>query len=258
MEETPDAILRFQTLLQPLYHKNFDLLSESLHKYLDDGYLLFILSDNPKQQKRLFHIFEDRNDPIPFVPVDKTLHEGFLDEELKICCFTDHQIFDRFHKYSLKSDKTRVGKIAHTIKEINQLQKGDYVVHMDHGIGRFSGLVRLPIGNKVQEVIKLTYLNNDAVFVSIHTLHKVSKYKGKEGESPQLSKLGSGAWERVKARTKKKIKDIARDLIKLYARRLEEKGHVFSRDSYLQTELEASFMYEDTPDQIKATREVKG
>lgn len=257
MQETPDATLRFQTSLQPLYHKNFDLLSESLHHFMDDGYSLYILSDSEKQQKRLFHIFEDRNDPIPFVPVNKTLHEGFSCETLKICCFTDHQIFDRFHKYSLKSEKTRTGKLALTLKEINQLQQGDYVVHMDHGIGRFAGLVRLRIGDKVQEVIKLTYLNNDAVFVSIHALHKISKYKGKEGESPQLNKLGSGAWDKVKERTKKKIKEIARDLIKLYARRLEEKGYAFSRDSYLQTELEASFMYEDTPDQLKATRDVK-
>ncbi len=185
------------------------------------------------------------------------MHEGFSDETLKICCFTDHQIFDRFHKYSLKSDRARSGKIALTLKELNQLQPGDFVVHMDHGIGKFAGLVRLRIGDKVQEVIKLTYLNNDAVFVSIHALHKVSKYKGKEGESPQLNKLGSGAWEKVKERTKSKIKDIARDLIKLYAQRQQEKGFAFSRDTYLQTELEASFMYEDTPDQIKATRDVK-
>ncbi|WP_294067290.1 transcription-repair coupling factor, partial [Proteiniphilum sp. UBA1028] len=198
-----------------------------------------------------------RNDPIDFTPVNKTLHEGFSDETLKICCFTDHQIFDRFHKYSLKSDRARSGKIALTLKELNQLQPGDFVVHMDHGIGKFAGLVRLRIGDKVQEVIKLTYLNNDAVFVSIHALHKVSKYKGKEGESPQLNKLGSGAWEKVKERTKSKIKDIARDLIKLYAQRQQEKGFAFSRDTYLQTELEASFMYEDTPDQIKATRDVK-
>ncbi|MDD3187956.1 MAG: transcription-repair coupling factor [Fermentimonas sp.] len=257
MQDTPDAVINFNTSVQPLYHKNFDLLSESLRQYLDEGYTIYILSDSEKQQKRLFHIFEDRNDSIPFIPVNKTLHEGFTDETLKICCFTDHQIFDRFHKYSLKSDKTRSGKVALTLKEINQLQPGDYVVHMDHGIGRFSGLVRLPIGDKIQEVIKISYLNNDLVFVSIHALHKVSKYKGKEGESPKLNKLGSGAWERVKAKTKSKIKDIARDLIKLYAERQQEKGFAYSKDTYLQTELEASFMYEDTPDQVKATRDVK-
>lgn len=257
MLDTPDASIAFNTSMQPLYHKNFDLLSDSLHRFIDEGYSIYILSDSDKQQKRLYHIFEDRKDPIPFIPVNKTLHEGFSDEILKICCFTDHQIFDRFHKYSLKSDKARSGKIALTLKEINQLQQGDYVVHMDHGIGRFAGLVRLRIGDKVQEVIKLLYKNNDAVFVSIHSLHKISKYKGREGEEPQLNKLGSGAWEKVKERTKKKIKDIARDLIKLYAQRQQEKGFAFSKDTYLQTELEASFMYEDTPDQVKATRDVK-
>ncbi len=257
MMDVPDATIAFNTSLQPLYHKNFDLLSDSLHRFMDEGYTIYILSDSEKQQKRLFHIFNDRNDPIPFIPVNKTLHEGFSDESLKICCFTDHQIFDRFHKYSLKSDKARSGKIALTLKEINQLQTGDFVVHMDHGVGKFAGLVRLRIGEKVQEVIKLTYQNNDAVFVSIHSLHKISKYKGKEGEQPKLNKLGSGAWERVKERTKSKIKDIARDLIKLYAQRQQEKGFAFSKDTYLQTELEASFMYEDTPDQIKATRDVK-
>lgn len=257
MLDTPDAAIDFKTSVQPLFHKNFDLLSESLHRYLDEGYTLYILSDSQKQQKRLFHIFEDRNDNIPFIPVSKTLHEGFIDETLKICLFTDHQIFDRFHKYSLKSDRARSGKIALTLKELNQLQTGDFVVHIDHGIGKFAGLVRLKIGEQIQEVIKLTYLNNDAVFVSIHSLHKISKYKGKEGDSPQLNKLGSGAWERVKDRAKTKLKDIARDLIKLYAQRMQEKGFAFSKDSYLQTELEASFMYEDTPDQQKATRDVK-
>lgn len=257
MSDTPDAAIEFRTSAQPLFHKNFDLLGDAARRFLDEGYTIYILSDSEKQQKRLQHIFEDRGEHIPFTPINKTLHEGFSDETLKICCFTDHQIFDRFHKYSLKSDRARSGKIALTLKEINQLQQGDFVVHIDHGIGRFAGLVRLRIGEKVQEVIKLTYLNNDSVFVSIHALHKISKYKGKEGDSPQLNKLGSGAWERVKERTKSKIKDIARDLIKLYAQRQQEQGFAFSKDTYLQTELEASFMYEDTPDQIKATRDIK-
>jgi len=257
MSDIAEASVEFKTSAQPLSHKNFDLLSETLQRYLNDSYTIYILSDSEKQQKRLAHIFEDREDNIPFTPVNKTLHEGFSDETLKICCFTDHQIFDRFHKYNLNSDKARSGKIALTLKEINQLQPGDFVVHIDHGIGKFSGLVRLPVNGQVQEVIKLTYLNNDAVFVSIHALHKISKYKGKEGEPPTLNKLGSGAWEKVKERTKTKIKDIARDLIKLYAERQKNEGFAFSKDSYMQTELEASFMYEDTPDQIKATREVK-
>ena len=257
IQDLAEATIEFKTSAQPLYHKNFDLISESAHRFLDNGYTLYVLSDSEKQQKRLFHIFEDRNDSIPFTSINKTLHEGFSDDKLKICCFTDHQIFDRFHKYNLRSDKARTGRIALTLKEINQLQPGDFVVHIDHGIGKFAGLVRIRIGEKVQEVIKLIYQNNDAVFVSIHSLHKISKYKGKEGEAPHLNKLGSGAWERVKERTKSKIKDIARDLIKLYAQRMQEKGFAFSKDTYLQTELEASFMYEDTPDQLKTTRDVK-
>ncbi len=252
-----DATLRFDTLPQPLFHKNFDLLTESLQMYLEQNYTIYILSDSEKQQQRLHDIFEDRSSNIPFTSINKTLHEGFSDQTLKICCFTDHQIFDRFHKYSLRSERARSGKIALTLKEINQLQQGDYVVHLDHGIGRFAGLVRLRIGNTIQEVIKLTYLNNDAVFVSIHSLHKISKYKGKEGQMPQLNKLGSGAWERTKEKTKSKIKDIARDLIKLYAERQNEKGFAFTKDTYLQTELEASFKYEDTPDQLKATQDIK-
>ena len=257
LTDTPDAILQFQTTPQPLFQKNFDLISDSLNQFLQNNYTLYILSDSEKQHQRLNTIFHDRGDDIPFTPVNKTLHEGFSDESLKICCFTDHQIFNRFHKYNLKSEKARSGKIALTLKELNQLQQGDFVVHLDHGIGKFAGLVRLRIGETVQEVIKLTYLNNDSVFVSIHSLHKISKYKGKEGESPQLNKLGSGAWERTKERTKTKIKDIARDLIKLYAQRQNEKGFSYSKDTYLQTELEASFMYEDTPDQLKATQEIK-
>ena len=255
--EESDAALQFKTLPQPLFHKNFDMISESLGTYIHDGYTVYILSDSQKQQERLRVIFEDRGDNIPFTPINRTLHEGFIDDTLKICCFTDHQIFDRFHKYNLKSDKVRSGKMALTLKEINQFQIGDYVVHLDHGVGKFAGLVRLPAGKNIQEVIKITYLNNDAVFVSIHSLHKLSKYKGKEGDAPTLNKIGSGAWERVKQRTKSKIKDIARDLIKLYAERNKEKGFAYSPDSYLQTELEASFKYEDTPDQLKATNDVK-
>lgn len=257
MLDTADATISFETSPQPLFQKNFDLISDSLKHYIDNGYQLYILSDSTKQQDRLRDIFEDRGDNIPFVAINKTLHEGFADETLKICLFTDHQIFNRFHKYSLKSDRARSGKIAFTLKELNQLQQGDFVVHYDHGVGQFAGLVRLRIGESVQEVIKLTYLNNDAVFVSIHSLHKISKYKGKEGEPPKLNKLGSGAWEKTKTKAKSKIKDIARDLIKLYAQRQQEKGFAFSKDTYLQNELEASFMYEDTPDQLKTTIEIK-
>ncbi len=254
---TPQAKLSFNCALQPIFHKNFDLVSSSFHDYLDQGYTIYILSDSKKQTDRLHDIFEERGDNLTFVPVEKTLHEGFSDANLKICCFTDHQIFDRFHKYSIKSDKARSGKVALSLKEINEFQPGDFVVHIDHGVGRFAGLVRIPNGNSTQEVIKLVYQNEDVVFVSIHSLHKISKYKGKEGEPPRLSKLGTGAWEKMKDRAKSRIKDIARDLIKLYSRRKEEKGFCFSPDSFMQHELEASFIYEDTPDQLKATQEVK-
>ena len=254
---TPDASLTFDTSVQPIFHKNFDLVAQSFTEYLAQGYTIYICSDSTKQTDRIRAIFDDRGDNITFTAVEKTLHEGFADNTLHLCIFTDHQLFDRFHKYNLKSDKARGGKVALSLKELNQFQPGDYVVHTDHGIGRFAGLVRIPNGNTTQEVIKLVYQNDDVVFVSIHSLHKVSKYKGKEGEAPRLNKLGTGAWEKLKDRTKKKIKDIARDLIKLYSQRREEKGFQFSPDSFLQRELEASFIYEDTPDQSKATAEVK-
>lgn len=254
---TPDATVDFHTTAQPIFHKNFDLVATAFREYLGKGYSLYICSDSVKQTDRIRSIFEDRGDDIPFTAVEKTLHEGFADDTLKICVFTDHQIFDRFHKYNLKSDKARSGKVALSLKELNQFTPGDYVVHTDHGVGRFAGLVRMPNGDTTQEVIKLVYQNEDVVFVSIHSLHKVSKYKGKEGEAPRLNKLGTGAWEKLKERTKTKIKDIARDLIKLYSQRREEKGFAYSPDSFLQRELEASFIYEDTPDQSKATADVK-
>ncbi len=254
---TPQATIKFDCSVQPIFHKNFDLVADSLKRYLENGYQIYILSDSSKQTDRIKDIFEDRKDNIPFIPVERTLHEGFADNTLRCCFFTDHQIFDRFHKYNLKSDKARSGKVALSLKELNQFEPGDYVVHTDHGVGRFAGLVRLPNGNTTQEVIKLVYQNEDVVFVSIHSLHKVSKYKGKEGEPPRLNKLGTGAWEKMKERTKSKIKDIARDLIKLYSERLKEKGFSFSPDSFMQRELEASFIYEDTPDQLKATQDFK-
>lgn len=254
---TPDATIMFDTTAQPIFHKNFDLVSEAFQSYLDRGYTLYICSDSTKQTARIRAIFDDRGDKISFIGVERTLHEGFADNALRICIFTDHQLFDRFHKYNLKSDKARSGKVALSLKELNQFTPGDYVVHTDHGVGRFSGLVRIPNGDTTQEVIKLVFQNEDVVFVSIHSLHKVSKYKGKEGEAPRLNKLGTGAWEKLKERTKSKIKDIARDLIKLYSQRREEKGFSYSPDSFLQRELEASFIYEDTPDQSKATNDVK-
>ena len=253
-----DATLTFSMEAQPIYHKNFDLVSESFHKYLEDGYTLYILSDVEKQATRIRAIFEDRGDDIPFTSVNKTIHEGFADETLRVCLFTDHQLFDRFHKFNLKSDKARSGKLSLSLKELNQFTTGDYIVHIDHGVGQFGGLVRTEVNGKMQEAIRLIYQNNDIIFVSIHSLHKLSKYKGKDsGEPPKLSKLGTGAWEKMKERTKSKVKDIARDLILLYSKRKQEKGFAYSPDSFMQHELEASFIYEDTPDQMKATADGK-
>ena len=268
-DEKASAVVRFNIKPQPLFHKNFELLTQTLDDYLLQGFKLYILADSAKQQERLKDIFEEMKQGIEFIPVDKTLHEGFIDTDARLCFFTDHQIFDRFHKYNLKSDKARSGKVALTLKEIQQFEIGDYVVHVDHGIGKFGGLVRMPItsppsqggagdGPGFQEMIKIIYQRGDAIYVSIHSLYKVSKYKSQEdGQQPRMSTLGTGQWERLKERTKQHIKSIARDLIKLYAARRHQKGFAFSHDTYLQHELEASFLYEDTPDQLKATQDVK-
>ena len=254
--------IHFDTVPQPLYHKNFELVAKEFQRLLSEGYKINIFADSEKQIARLQNIFEEMAktevDVIRFSPVNRAIHGGFIDHTLKQCFFTDHQIFDRFHKYNLKSEKARKGKVALTLKEIQQFEIGDYVVHIDHGIGRFGGLVRVPQNGVMQEMIKIIYRNEDTVYVSIHALHKVSKYKGKEGEAPHLNRLGGGAWERMKERVKAKVKDIARDLIQLYAARLKEKGFAYSKDGYMQHELEASFTYEDTPDQLKATQDVKG
>ena len=251
------STLHFDISVQPLFHKNFDLLTETFEDYLLQGYQIYILADSQKQIQRLEEIFAEKA-KIPFTGVDKTLHEGFADNELRICVFTDHQIFDRFHKYNLKSDKARSGKMALTLKEIQQFEIGDFVVHVDHGVGKFGGLIRMPQGDGYQEMIKILYQHGDSIYVSIHSLYKVSKYKSQDGgDPPRLSTLGTGQWEKLKERTKNHIKDIARDLIKLYAKRRREKGFAFSHDTYLQHELEASFLYEDTPDQLKATQDVK-
>ena len=255
--QSADVQLEAHTTAQPIFHKNFELLFQAFLDYQERDYDIYVLSDNPSQTDRLESIFHDRQLGIRFTPVDRTLHAGFVDDDLHLCCFTDHQIFDRFHRYTLRSDRTRNGRVALTLKELQQFQVGDYVVHIDHGVGRFGGLLRIPNGDTWQEVIKIIYKNDDVVFVSIHSLHKVSKYRGRDGEPPRVSALGTGAWERMKERTKAHIKDIARDLIKLYSRREHEKGFAYSPDSYMQHELEASFLYEDTPDQQKATQDVK-
>ncbi len=261
-KETKYDIIKFKITPQPLFHKNFDLLVDSLDDYILQGYKLYILADSDKQNQRLKDIFADMDSQkaksIVFEPVNKTLHEGFADDDLKCCFFTDHQIFDRYHKYNLKSDGARAGKMALTMKELQEMEPGDFIVHVDFGIGKFGGLVRVPAGNSYQEMIRIIYQHNDKVDVSIHSLYKISKYRRSDtGEPPRLSTLGTGAWDRLKEKTKKRIKDIARDLIKLYAQRSHERGHAFSGDSYLQHELEASFLYEDTPDQSKATQDVK-
>ncbi|HNX89842.1 MAG TPA: transcription-repair coupling factor, partial [Paludibacteraceae bacterium] len=249
--------IQFNTSPQPVFQKNFDLISENLKTNLTEGYRVYIFSDSVKQTDRIAAIFADREDNITFQPVKNTLHEGYIDHDLSLVCYTDHQIFDRFHKYQLKTDKTRLGKVVMTLKELNQFQVGDYMVHVDHGVGKFGGLVRTNVNGKMQEMVKLIYKDDDIIFVSIHSLHRISKYKGKEGEAPRVNKLGSGVWERLKERTKTKVKDIARELIKLYAKRKAEAGYQYSPDSYMQQELEASFIYEDTPDQSKATADIK-
>lgn len=251
------ASIDFNCSPQAIYHKNFELISESFTRLLSDGYKIYILSDSEKQIERLKAIFADRGDSIEFTPVISTLHEGFSDKSLKICVFTDHQIFDRFHKYTLRSDRARSGKLALSLKELSTIEPGDFIVHVDHGVGKFAGLLRTDVNGRTQEMIKLVYANDDIIFVSIHALHKLAKYRGKDGVPPKINKLGSGAWNRMKEKTKSKLKDIARDLIRLYAARKEEKGHAFAPDSYLQHELEASFIYEDTPDQLTATKAVK-
>lgn len=249
--------IHFDTLPQPTFNKNFDLLIDDLQQRTKDGYKIYILADQVKQTDRLKAIFDDKESGIQFVAVDHALHEGFIDHTAKICCYTDHQIFERYHRVTLRSENARRGKAIITLKEINQLQVGDYVVHVDHGIGQFMGLVTTNFHGRSQESIKLVYKGGDTVFVSIHNLHRISKYKGREGSEPTISRLGSGAWERMKERTKDKVKDIARDLIQLYATRKKQKGFAYTPDGYMQHELEASFLYEDTPDQAKATLDIK-
>jgi len=247
----------FDTIPQPIFHKQFDILTEDLHKHIEDGYKIYLLAEQQKQLDRLKAIFEAQDANISFIGINATLHEGFVDKGLKICCYTDHQIFERYHRVMLASENARRGKAIIILREINQLQIGDYVVHSDHGIAKFGGLVTTPVNGKPQEMIKLNYRDGANVFVSIHNLHRISKYKGREGSEPTIARLGSGAWERLKERTKDKVKDIARDLIRLYATRKQQKGFAYTQDGYMQHELEASFLYEDTPDQAKATADVK-
>lgn len=249
--------IQFSQSPQPAFNKNFDLLAQYLLNNNAKAQANYILSDNPKQIERIHHIFNDKGIEVEFEDVNHTLHEGFSDNELRISCFTDHQIFDRYHKFHLKTATVHKAKESVTLKELNRLHPGDFIVHADHGIGRFGGLQRIEENGKWQEVIRLVYKDNDILFVSLHSLHKISKYKGKDGTAPKIYKLGTGAWQKLKDKTKSKVKDIAKDLIALYAQRKAERGFQFSPDSYLQEELEASFIYEDTPDQVKATLATK-
>ena len=249
--------ITFHTSLQPLYHKDFDLVKASFGEYASKGYKIYVAADSKKQLERIASALEGMGAKNIFTPLLGTVHSGFCSDDIKACLFTDHEIFDRFHRYNMKENGARSGKNALTLKEINDLQVGDYVVHTDHGVGQFMGLVHTGEGNSRQESIKLVYAGGDIVMVSINSLHKLSKYRGKEGTPPKVSHLGTGAWQRIKERTKKRIKDIARDLIRLYAERRSKKGFAFSGDNYMQHELEASFLYEDTPDQSKASLAVK-
>ena len=245
----------FNTQPQPHFQKNFSLLGDTIKEHNSKGYITLILSDNLKQIERLRDIFHDIHPGLTFDDASLTLHEGFIDNDLKICCFTDHQIFDRYHKYQIHQYYST--KASLSLNELKNLKPGDYVVHIDHGIGRFGGLEKISVNGKIQEAARLVYRDNDILYVNIHSLHRISKYKGKDDSEPKIYKLGSSAWQRLKENTKKKIKDIAKDLIALYAVRKAKAGFQFSADTYLQEELEASFIYEDTPDQVTATKAVK-
>lgn len=248
--------VQFTIQPQPAFNKDFELLKEDLIQRKNNGFTNLIFSNQPKQIERLYQIFEDIGGEVEFTPMNTSLHEGFILPELKLVCYTDHQIFERYHRFKLK-EGFRQAKQALTLKELYNLQKGDYVTHIDHGVGQFSGLQTIDVNGKPQEAIRLVYRDGDVLYVSIHSLHRISKFTGKEGVAPKMNKLGTQAWATLKQKTKKRIKELAFDLIQLYAKRRSQPGFTFSPDSYLQNELEASFMYEDTPDQLKATQAVK-
>lgn len=262
VEWGPDMYFRGETIdlkceAQPVVNKRFDLFAETLEARAQGGYELFMCSTNEMQIQRIRDIFTDKGHEIDFTYLEGTIHEGFSDAVLKICVFTEHQIFDRYHKYRLQTTRIRKGRESITLSELQNLHPGDYVVHVDHGIGRFGGLTKINNNGQEQEAIRLVYKNNSELYVGLHSLHKISKYKGKDGVPPAVNRLGGDAWNKLKQKTKSRVKDIARELISLYARRKEELAYAFSKDSYLQEEMEASFMYEETPDQMKAIEAVK-
>ncbi|MBP6624318.1 MAG: DEAD/DEAH box helicase, partial [Chitinophagaceae bacterium] len=244
-----------QTKEQPSFNRNFDLLIKDLHDRSAEHFSIFIFSENPKQLERLRSIFQDLKANLLFTPIPVSISQGFIDQETKIVCYTDHQIFQRYHKYKMKQAYSQ-GK-AISLRALRELQPGDFVAHIDHGVGRYSGLQKIDVNGQMQEAVRILYKDNDVLYVNINSLHKITRYSGKEGAEPKLHKIGSGVWEKLKSKTKKQVKDIATDLIKLYAERKASRGFSFAPDSYLQTELEASFIYEDTPDQSKATADVK-
>ena len=250
------TVINFELLPQPSFNKNFNLLIDDLAENQKNKFQNYIFSNQPKQIERLYQIFEDIGGDVAFTPISTALHEGFICKTLKLVCYTDHQLFERYHRFRLK-EGFRKAKQALTLKEIYNLQKGDYVTHIDHGVGQFSGLETIDVNNKKQEAIRLIYKDGDVLYVGIHSLHRISKFTGKEGSVPKMNKLGTQSWSTLKSKTKKKIKELAFDLIKLYAKRKNQPGYSFTADTYLQNELEASFIFEDTPDQFKATQDVK-
>ena len=247
--------IHFSTKAQPAFNRQFELLIKDLKAWVAKGFQLYIFSDNPKQLERLQIIFDDLKAEIVFNPVSTSIHEGFIDEDLKIVCYTDHQVFQRYHKYRVKQAYNK--NKALTLRTLRELQPGDFVTHIDHGVGVFSGLQKMEVNGRVQEAVRIIYKDSDILYVNINSLHKIAKYTGKEGSVPKVNKLGSDVWNRLKEKTKTKVKEIAFDLIKLYAKRKAQQGFAHTPDNYLQTELEASFIYEDTPDQSKATADVK-
>lgn len=251
------ADLDFQTVSQPLFKKNFDLLEDDIYYKSADGYRVYLISDNSRQLQRLRSILSERKRKLSYSELNLALHAGFVDKHARVCFYTDHQIFDRFQRVTLRNDVMRQQQQSITLRELSALNIGDYVVHIDHGVGVFGGLVTQKQGNKTFEAIRLTFQGGDTLLVNVQSMHKISKYRGRDGVPPKIEKLGSAHWEKLKAKAKSRVKDIARELIALYAKRKEEQGFAFSPDSFLQQELEASFLYEDTPDQYKASRAIK-
>ena len=254
-DSNPALNISFSTKEQPAFNRQFNLLIKNLQDYEKEQYNIFIFAENPRQLERLYSIFNDLKADIPFTPIAIDIHEGFIDDDLKIICYTDHQVFQRYHKYKVRQAFSK--NKALTLKTLRELQPGDYVSHIDHGVGVYSGLQKIEANGKLQEAVRIQYKDGDLLYVNISSLHKISKYSGKEGSIPKMNKLGSDVWNKLKEKTKKQVKDIASDLIRLYARRKSQLGFAHSPDNYMQTELEASFIYEDTPDQAKATEDVK-